>query len=266
MVILIQSSDCIVLPQLLHRDPAHRPRSRAGHSCEQQLVRRLTFALDAAAQGCAAKGGIVAIVVTVLIAIVIVIVVLLCTQIRHPHRLHIHHEAEAVQPCQLRQLATCHHHLPRPFTVFEALHVQVGDEGKACGLRLPLAAAQPVAQLAARAGAPRRAHRLEPAQSRGIRLLKRGLEHIWARQRGRLLRRLLWLRWREGRLGERCRQLRLAHVILRAEVRAQLLDALASKEANVQLTGGSTEGAGRIEIVGTCHHSDELLERVRCHT
>eukprot|EP00964_Phaeocystis_antarctica_P068635 scaffold41591_cov42-Phaeocystis_antarctica.AAC.3 len=34
-----------------HEDenPAHRPRSRAGHSCEQQLVRRLTLALDAAA-------------------------------------------------------------------------------------------------------------------------------------------------------------------------------------------------------------------------
>eukprot|EP00964_Phaeocystis_antarctica_P012342 scaffold6811_cov55-Phaeocystis_antarctica.AAC.8 len=117
-------------------------------------------------------------------------------------------------------------------------------------LQPPLAAAQPVAQLAARAGAPRNAYRLEPAQSRSVRLLKRGLQHIWARHRGRLLRRLLWRRRRESRLGERCRQLRLAHVVLRAEVRAQLLDALASQEANVQLTGGSAERAGRIEIVG----------------
>ena len=55
-------------------------------------------------------------------------------------------------------------------------------------------------------------------------------------------------------------------VILRAEVRVQLLDALASEEAIVQLTGGSTEGAGRVEKVGAYHHGDELLERVRCHT
>eukprot|EP00964_Phaeocystis_antarctica_P161290 scaffold133301_cov72-Phaeocystis_antarctica.AAC.3 len=136
-----QSSDCIVLPQLLHRDTAHRPRSRAGHSCEQQLVWWLTLALDAAAQGCTAKRGIVGLLVYVDLGVFL----LHRNPIHLPHRLHIHHEAEAVQPCQLRQLATCHHHLPRPFSLFEALHVQVGDGGKACGLRLPLTAAQPVA-------------------------------------------------------------------------------------------------------------------------
>ena len=49
-MIELQDPDCIVLSQPLHRHPAHRARSRAGHSCEQQLVGRLTRALDATAQ------------------------------------------------------------------------------------------------------------------------------------------------------------------------------------------------------------------------
>ena len=47
----VQAADCIVLLQLLYRNPAHRPTRRAGDSCEQQLVWWLTLALDAAAQG-----------------------------------------------------------------------------------------------------------------------------------------------------------------------------------------------------------------------
>eukprot|EP00964_Phaeocystis_antarctica_P062469 scaffold37429_cov60-Phaeocystis_antarctica.AAC.9 len=122
----------------------------------------------------------------------------------------------------------------------------------------PQSIVQPTPQLAARAGAPRRAHRLEPAQSCGVRLLKRGLEHIFGRQQGYAT---LHPRRAFRGLGERCRLLRLAHVVFRAEVRAQLLDALASEEANVQLTGRSTEGAGGVEAAGACHHSDELLGR-----
>ena len=70
----------------------------------------LTLALDAAAQGHTAQVG----------------VVVLCTQIRVAHLLQIHHEAEAAQPCQLRQLSTCDHHLPRPSSLVQALHVHIG--------------------------------------------------------------------------------------------------------------------------------------------
>ena len=197
-----------------------------------------------------------------------------------------------MQPCELRQqlLAACHHHPPQPSSVLQALHVQVGDvsDAVACGLRLPLdvtvaqlaqwtpqlvppqSSVEPTPQLAARAGAPRHAHRFEPAQSRCVRLTKRGLEHIFGRHQGHTMLRpqrdlsLLLRRWRwwERRLGERCRLLRLAHVVLGTENHAQLLDALASEEASVQLTGGSTEGVLGVEAVGACHHSDELLGRV----
>ena len=81
-----------ILPQPLHGNPAHRPRRRAGHRCEQQLAWRVALALDAAAQGHTAQGPIVSqrghweh----------------LWIQIRFPHCLHIDHEAEAAQPCQL---------------------------------------------------------------------------------------------------------------------------------------------------------------------
>eukprot|EP00964_Phaeocystis_antarctica_P015567 scaffold8619_cov52-Phaeocystis_antarctica.AAC.2 len=183
-----QGADCIVLSQPLHKNPKHLARRRAGHSCEQQLGRWLTLALDAAAQGRTTEG----------------IFALIPRQIRVPHRLHIHHEAVAVQPCQLRQqlLATCHHHPPQLSGLLQALHVQVGDVSDACGLRLPLdvtvaqmaqptpqlappqSIVQPTPQLAARAGAPRHAQRLEPAQSCGVRLTKRGLEHIVGRHQG----------------------------------------------------------------------------------
>ena len=63
-IVEVQAADCIVLLQLLHRNPAHRPTRRAGHSCEQQLVWWLTLALDAAAQGCAAEGGVVCLLYT----------------------------------------------------------------------------------------------------------------------------------------------------------------------------------------------------------
>eukprot|EP00964_Phaeocystis_antarctica_P144268 scaffold110018_cov69-Phaeocystis_antarctica.AAC.7 len=181
-----QAADRIVLPQPLHRNPAHLARRRAGHSCEQQLGRRLTLALDAAAQGRTAEGSRTTL-----------------AQTRPPHSLHIHHEAVAVQPCQLRQqlLATCHNHPPQPSSLLQALHVQVGDVSNDRWLRLPLDVTvaqlaqwtpqlapsqsipqprpQATPQFAARAGAPRRAHRLEPAQSCGVRLTKRGLEHIF---------------------------------------------------------------------------------------
>ena len=58
LTIKVQAADRVVLAQLLHRNPTHRPTRRARHCCEQQLVRRLTLALvDAAAQGRTAKGG-----------------------------------------------------------------------------------------------------------------------------------------------------------------------------------------------------------------
>ena len=58
LITKVQAADRVVLAQLLHRNPEHRPRRRAGHSREQQLVRRLTLALvDAAAQGRTAKGA-----------------------------------------------------------------------------------------------------------------------------------------------------------------------------------------------------------------
>ena len=109
----VQAPDCIVLPQHLHRNPVHRIRCCAGDSCDQQLVWWLTLALDAAAQGCTTKGG-----VDIFIFIFITVLLCILTPLLHlPHRLHIHHEAEAVQPCQLRQLTTCDHHLPRPSSV-----------------------------------------------------------------------------------------------------------------------------------------------------
>eukprot|EP00964_Phaeocystis_antarctica_P049759 scaffold28821_cov63-Phaeocystis_antarctica.AAC.3 len=55
----VQAADCIVLPQPLHRNPAHRPTRCAGHSCEQQLVWWLPLALvNAAAQGRMTKGAV----------------------------------------------------------------------------------------------------------------------------------------------------------------------------------------------------------------
>ena len=38
----VQAADRVVLAQLLHRNPTHLARRRAGHCCEQQLARRLT--------------------------------------------------------------------------------------------------------------------------------------------------------------------------------------------------------------------------------
>ena len=67
----VQLVDCIVLPQPLHRNPVHPPRRRAGHSREQQLVWRLTLALDAAAQGIAADGSNVVLVLLLLIIIIV---------------------------------------------------------------------------------------------------------------------------------------------------------------------------------------------------
>ena len=47
----------------------HPPRRRAGHSREQQLVWRLTLALDAAAQGIAAEGGVGIVLLLIIIVI-----------------------------------------------------------------------------------------------------------------------------------------------------------------------------------------------------
>ena len=162
------------------RAPSQTPRRPQPRAAAR--VWRLTLALDAAEQGIAADGSNVVLVLLLLI----IIIVLRLRRIRLPHRLHVHHEAVAVQPRQLRQLATCDHHLPWPASLVQALHVQVGDAVHACGRRLPLAAAQPdpqpVAQLAAHVGAPRHANRLELAKSRSVHLLKHGFEHVLGRQ------------------------------------------------------------------------------------
>ena len=68
-IVEVQAADCIVLTQLLHRNPAHRPTRCAGDSCEQQLAWWLTLALDAAAQGHTAEGGIVVVVIIVVIVV-----------------------------------------------------------------------------------------------------------------------------------------------------------------------------------------------------
>jgi len=85
----VQAADCIVLPQPLHRNPAHRPTRCAGHSCEQQLVWWLSLALDAAAQGHTAEGGIV---------------FHLSLQIRLSNRLQLDREAITAKPRQVGHL------------------------------------------------------------------------------------------------------------------------------------------------------------------
>ena len=53
----VQAADRVVLAQPLDRNPEHLATRCTGHSCEQELARRLTLALvDAAAQGRTAKG------------------------------------------------------------------------------------------------------------------------------------------------------------------------------------------------------------------
>tara|TARA_B100000780_G_scaffold108090_1_gene75595 strand:- start:203 stop:631 length:429 start_codon:yes stop_codon:yes gene_type:complete len=113
----VQTADCIVLPQLLHRNPAYRPTRCAGHSCEQQRVWRLTLALDAAAQDHTAEGGIV--VVVIIIVVIVVIIVHLSLQIRLSNRLQLDREAITAKPRQVGHLTR----RSEPANVLELLDV-----------------------------------------------------------------------------------------------------------------------------------------------
>ena len=91
---------------------------------------------------------------------------------------HVNHEAVAAKPGQVGQLTPRQSRFVQPVGSPQVLEVEALDVPGVCWDSVPLSAAKPSTQHAARARKPRHAHRLETTQGRRVRLMHHQIEQV----------------------------------------------------------------------------------------